>query len=97
MDRVVELLQKLLDCVSRLNRVNSPWLNIPAAAQYMHQDYKDFKRLVDAGGVESHKRSANATFVHVDDLDALMRSYPSGAKVPQVLRDRPAVTLQEVS
>ena len=85
MEKIVSLLQQMLRCL-RDDRIRSPWLRIPDAAAYVHQDYKDFKRLVDSGKVESHSRGPHSTFVHVDALDELMRSYPSGAKVPEVMR-----------
>ena len=62
-------------CVSY---VQSPWLKISQARAYLQMDNNELRRLVKAGTIPSHKRG-NTTFVHASDLDAYMRSLPSGA------------------
>jgi hypothetical protein len=49
-------------------------------------DVQPFRELVYRGDVESHQRSERRIFIHKDALDKLMLSYPSGARVPEVLR-----------
>ena len=45
-----------------------------------------FTAMVNSGEIPSHKRSKQSRFVDARVLDELMRSLPSGAKVPEVLR-----------
>jgi hypothetical protein len=83
MEKIVSLLKQIL---SAIGQGNSPWLTLPQAAAYVHMDPQPFRELVYRGDVESHQRSERRIFIHKDALDKLMRSYPSGARVPEVLR-----------
>ena len=58
--------------------VQSPWLNIEQAASYLHMREGKLTTLVKSGEIESHRHS-RAVLVHTADLDAWMRSQPSGA------------------
>ena len=83
MEKIVSLLKQIL---SAIGQGNSPWLTLPQAAAYVQMDVQPFRELVYRGDVESHQRSERRIFIHKDALDKLMLSYPSGAKVPEVLR-----------
>lgn len=58
--------------------VQSPWLKLSQARAYLQMDNNALRRLVKAGTIPSHKRGCTV-FVHTADLDAYMRSLPSGA------------------
>lgn len=64
----------------------SPWLTVSEGAAYMRMDATEFTAKVNTGEIPSHRRSKRARFVDARVLDELMRSLPSGAKVPEVLR-----------
>lgn len=64
----------------------SPWLTVPEGAAYMRMSATKFTAMVNSGEIPSHRRSKQSRFVDARVLDELMRSLPSGAKVPEVLR-----------
>ena len=67
-------------------QVTSPWLTVTEGARYVKKRKKDFTHLVDTGVIPSTKHGKRCRLVHTADLDAWMRSQPSGAKVPEALR-----------
>lgn len=68
------------------DKVGTPWLTLSQAAGYVQMAPQELRELVYGGFIPSHMRSEKRTFVHTDDLDAYMRSLPSGARVPAELR-----------
>lgn len=66
-------------------RMQSPWMSAAEGCKYLHMRESEFDRLVNVGEIPSYRRG-RTRFVHSDDLDTYMRSLPSGAKVPEMLR-----------
>lgn len=58
--------------------IESPWLRAEQAREYLQIGNNKLSRLLNTGEIPSYKRG-NTRFVHADDLDAYMRSLPSGA------------------
>lgn len=58
--------------------VQSPWLRLSQARTYLQIENDKLRKLVKAGTIPSYKRG-RTTFVHASDLDAYMKSLPSGA------------------
>lgn len=62
----------------------SRWLSKSGAALYIHKDARELQRLIDDGTIpasaaSSARRGRNRTpvvYIHIDDLDAYMRSIP---------------------
>lgn len=62
----------------------SKWLSKSAAALYIHRDVRELQRLIDEGTIPASaasgaRRGRNLTpvvYIHIDDLDAYMRSIP---------------------
>lgn len=63
----------------------SPWLTSREAAAYLRMGLDEYRPLRDGGAIPTYKRG-KAILAHTQDLDAWMRSQPSGAKVPEALR-----------
>lgn len=64
----------------------SPWLTVTEGATYVRMRVPEFRAKVDSGEIPSCRRSERARFVDARILDEMMRSLPSGAKVPEALR-----------
>ena len=64
----------------------SPWLTVPEGAAYTRMRLTEFRAKVACGEIPSYKRSKKSVFVDARELDAMMRSLPSGAKTPEALR-----------
>lgn len=86
LDKVIKLLEHILSALERGSRpLGSPWLSTREGATYLRMGFGEFRKVVARGEVPSYHRG-NTNFVCTDDLDEWMRSLPSGAKVPPVLR-----------
>lgn len=64
----------------------SPWLTVPEGAAYVRMGRTEFTAKVNRGEIPSYQRSKRARFVDSRELDMLMRSLPSGARVPEAAR-----------
>lgn len=60
------------------NLVTSPWLTARQGDAYVHKSGGTVSRLCKANVIPS-VRFGRTRYVHTDDLDAWMRSQPSGA------------------
>jgi hypothetical protein len=58
--------------------VQSPWLKLSQAREYLQIGNTELRQLVKSGAIPSYKRN-RTVFVNVVDLDTWMRSLPSGA------------------
>lgn len=58
--------------------VLTPWLTTSQAQEYLQVSRTTLMQLVKVGTIPSVKRG-RLLFLHADDLDAWMRSHPSGA------------------
>ncbi len=58
--------------------IQSPWLKASQARAYLQIDNAMLTQLLNTGTIPSVRRG-NTRFVHTADLDAWMRSLPSGA------------------
>ena len=58
--------------------IQSPWLKASQARAYLQIDNAALTQLLNTGAIPSVRRG-NTRFVHTADLDAWMRSLPSGA------------------
>lgn len=69
------------------NTVPSPWLTPTECAAYMHKRRSKVDEWVRSGVLPSHKDpdAKNGVLVHAQDADALIRSWPSGAKAPRLI------------
>lgn len=58
--------------------IPSPWLTAHQARAYLQMRDTQLTQLLNAGTIPSYRRG-RTRYVHVSDLDAYMRSLPSGA------------------
>ena len=65
-------------CKSTIDRVQSPWLRLSQAREYLQMSNNQLRSLVKSGAIRSVVRG-NTTFVRTDWLDTWMESLPSGA------------------
>ncbi len=74
--------------VSLVRMGASPWLTPVQAAAYMHQGKGKVDQWIRSGKLRSYRdpEATNGKLVHKSDCDALIRSWPSGAKTPDSLR-----------
>jgi excisionase family DNA binding protein len=61
-----------------MKEVNSPWLTIDEGAAYVRKGRTTFRQLVRGGEVPSYDMGG-MTLVNRDELNAWVRSHPSGA------------------
>lgn len=64
--------------------VPSPWLTPTECATYMHKSRHKVDAWIRSGKLKSHKdpNSTNGVLVYAPDADALILSWPSGARGP---------------
>ena len=59
--------------------VPSPWLTVSESAAYARMGLSEFRRKVRSGEIPSYRRGERYTLVNTADIDAWIRSFPSGA------------------
>lgn len=70
------------------SEVVSPWLTVGECAVYMRRSKDKVTEWVKSGVLESHVEpgAKRGTLIHMEDVDALIRSWPNAATVPETLR-----------
>lgn len=70
--------------------VRSPWLRVDEAAAYARVGQHDMRALVKSGTIPSHRFPGKCgTLVFAGDVDEYIMTLPSGAEVPERLRESP--------
>lgn len=69
--------------------VPSPWLTVTQAASYLQMRESEMRKKVKSGEIVSYLRGKRTVFVNTNDLDAWMRSLPSGAAPIAVAAKKP--------
>ena len=57
----------------------SPWLTIAESAKYARVGLTEFRKVVKSGEIPSYRRGERYTLINTQDIDAWIRSFPSGA------------------
>ena len=65
--------------MSQAQCAQSPWLTIPESAKYARVGLTEFRKLVRSGEIPSYRRGERYTLLNTADIDAWIRSFPSGA------------------
>lgn len=60
-------------------RVPLRWLTVSEASAYARVGLSEFRKVVRSGEIPSYRRGKRYTLVNTEDIDAWIRSFPSGA------------------
>lgn len=75
-------------------QVTTPWLTVEECALYMHKRVNKVQQWVRSGKLKSRAEpgSERGVLIHVSDADEMIKSWPSGSKLPSSMRKAAEVT-----